>query len=117
MTAAWHRRDLGWLRADGEVFLERGAPMSDTGHPAWLVWVRALPSEITVETVPTTGTSYAYATNSDPARRLSDCLAERFDADEDDPWFIHRGDEGWLADAKVAADYHVARRNERAGDT
>lgn len=102
----WKRREFGWLRADGEAFLERGAPMSDTGNPAWLVWVRALDSEVE-------GTlSMAWARDGgDPVRHLSDCTGN---PDDGDAWFVHRGDEGWFADAKVAAEHHLTRRDERA---
>jgi hypothetical protein len=100
---AWKRNEFGWLRSDGEVFLERGAPMSDTGHPAWLVWVRALDTEIDIEG------SFAYTGNGDPAR----CLGE-LTGTESDVWFIHRGDEGWLGDAKLAAEVHLTHRDKKA---
>jgi hypothetical protein len=107
----WRRRDFGWLRADGEAFLERGAPMSDTGKPAWLVWIRALDSEIEIGE----GGTVLTRDGCDPVRALGElCGNEPSQVRPDGPWFIHRGDEGWLADAKAAAEYHLARRDEKA---
>jgi hypothetical protein len=106
----WKRREYGWLRADGEAFLERGAPMSDTGHPAWLVWVRALDSEVEVH-APGVATTHSGV----HVRAMGDLLGNApADVRPDGPWFIHAGDEGWFADAKIAAEHHVAERDRKA---
>lgn len=101
----YRRRDFGWLREDGEVFLERGAPMSDTGNPAWLIWVKAAEGQFERDADDTRAWS---SRTAQPLRALSELTGSGSDGAD---WFDHVGDEGWLADAKIAADEHLVRRD------
>ena len=101
--ADWKRCRWGWLRRDGEVFLERGGILTDTGHHNWCVWIRALDGEVHVDGLG------AYH-GADAVRRLSEIAGGEF---EQDNWFIQAGDEGWLSLAKHNAELHLADRDKR----
>jgi hypothetical protein len=78
------------------AFLERGAPMSDTGHACWLIHVVVRPEDVEVDHL------YAGLRISpwSGLRSWSDLTMKEGPQPQGDAWTLHAGDEGWLTDAK-----------------
>ena len=105
----WQRREGGYMRSDGEWFLLRGARMTN-GGTAWLIH-RRMPEE----RIGREGERFAYDTRDGaPLWVIDDTgYADTATTDHDGPLYAHVGDEGWLADAKIAVD-HTETREARA---
>jgi hypothetical protein len=110
----WKRHPMGWEHPSGLVFAERGAPMADGGTNAWMVWVAAVEGEVEADRWGATVVKpQPQGSFVDPVRRFNAiATADRLADDDDSPWFVHRNDAGSLAEAKVTAEYRLARRVE-----
>ena len=97
----WKRLPQGYLSADGEWFLERGAPMVGGNTNAWLIHRRVGPERVGQE-----DTSCFYDQRSGmPLWALDD---EGFTSTArppyDGPLYAHDWDAGSLAEAKYVAE-------------
>lgn len=91
MATEWKRHEFGYLRSDGEWFLERGARMSHGSH-AWLIWHRVTGDRIGNEdgVVFDTKTSLVL-------RTTTELTGTQFSEEQ---YFSHEYDAGWLFEAK-----------------
>lgn len=98
----WTRTRLGYLSADRHWFLERGAPMT-CGGTAWLVWHQVM-DRGDIAYTPGVGTPW-YRSNGNPLRTLTELtLGEATTApNTGSGYYLHVGDAGSLAEAKVWA--------------
>lgn len=110
MTTTYRRRPYGWLRADGEWFMERGGTMSDASGTAWLLWRPVTPDDRPEQN--TVGSWYSDAAGGCYLRTTAEVTGD--DRDTDDRLWIHVGDEGWLEDAKATAERHDAEKASAA---
>ena len=106
----YRRTEAGYVSEDRQVFLERGARMTD-GGTAWLIWMAVIPSD----RLEFSG-SFAFDHHGNYARTREENahfnvpMLTPEQAVERDDWMLHLADAGSLAEAKHTAELLRADR-------
>ena len=105
----WKRLNGGYLRSDGEWFLERGAPMSSGGTNAWLVNRRVDEDRIGRDS----STAYDKRNGNVLWAITADGYTDTRDGDFTGDLYAHEHDAGALYEAKYTVEQVETQEQSR----